>query len=92
MENEQAYKVWISGRVQGVFFRKYTAERAIKLGLKGFVQNLPDGRVYTEVEGAEGAIAKFLEWLWQGSPSSEVVAVDKLEMEPMGADRFFIKR
>ncbi len=92
MESVVAYKVWVSGRVQGVFFRKYTAEKATNLGLEGFVQNLDDGRVYTEVQGEEDTVNDFLEWLWEGSPSSSVSDIKKEKMEAKEMQTFFIKR
>ena len=43
--------LWVSGRVQGVFFRATTREVAVALGLRGWVRNLPDGRVEVVAEG-----------------------------------------
>ncbi|HID18486.1 TPA: acylphosphatase, partial [Candidatus Bathyarchaeota archaeon] len=43
--------VYVAGRVQGVFFRWYTRDEAVRLGVKGWVQNLPDGRVEAVFEG-----------------------------------------
>ena len=45
--------VIISGIVQGVWFRKYTCQKAIKLNLTGYVRNEPGGGVYVEAEGKE---------------------------------------
>ncbi|GBF34296.1 acylphosphate phosphohydrolase [Desulfocucumis palustris] len=73
----QRKHVLISGRVQGVYFRVYTREAAVGFGLRGWVRNLPDGRVEAVFEGEEQAIEKMLEWCWKGSPSSRV---DKVEI------------
>ncbi len=72
-------RVLISGRVQGVFFRAYTKEEAERLGLKGWVRNLPDGRVEALFEGKEEAIEKMLRWCHQGSPASVVTKVEVSE-------------
>lgn len=68
----------IHGKVQGVFFRVSTKEKADNLGLVGFVRNEADGTVYIEVEGEEGRINEFLEWCQEGSRNSQV---DKVEFE-----------
>jgi len=67
--------VHISGRVQGVYFRDSTKEQADKLGLTGWVRNLPDGRVEAVFQGNENKIEKMLEWCWEGSPMSRVEGV-----------------
>lgn len=54
--------LWISGRVQGVFFRVYAQKEAVRLGLSGWVKNLPDGRVEALFEGDDVAVDKMLEW------------------------------
>jgi len=46
-------RIYVSGRVQGVFYRSNTRKKALELGLKGWVRNLPDGRVEAVVEGEE---------------------------------------
>ena len=56
-----ALHVWISGRVQGVFFRESTRRRSIALGLKGWVGNLPDGRVEGLFVGSRSACEQALE-------------------------------
>lgn len=69
----------ISGRVQGVFFRAYTKEEAERLGLKGWVRNLSDGRVEALFEGEEKAVDEMLKWCHQGSPASVVTKVEVFE-------------
>ncbi|NPA39374.1 MAG: acylphosphatase [Thermodesulfobacteria bacterium] len=71
--------VFISGKVQGVFFRAYTEEEAKKLGLKGWVRNLPDGRVEAVFEGDEKAIEEMIKWCHKGSPASRVEKVEVIE-------------
>lgn len=74
-------RVYISGRVQGVFFRAYTKEEADRLGLKGWVRNLPDGRVEAVFEGPASAIEEMIRWCHRGSPASKVTSVE-VEEEP----------
>ena len=71
----QTVGITISGKVQGVFFRKYTLEAALKAGVTGFVMNTPDGKVYIEASGTETAIGELVEWCHKGSPWSKVEAV-----------------
>jgi acylphosphatase len=63
---------FVSGRVQGVFFRAATREEATRLGLTGWVRNLPDGRVEVRACGAEDPLAALQQWLWQGPPLAHV--------------------
>lgn len=65
-------RFFVSGTVQGVFFRASTARRARELGLTGYARNLRDGRVEVLACGPEPAVAELGEWLWQGSSASEV--------------------
>ncbi len=76
--------VWISGRVQGVFFRAHTQEVACRLGLTGFVRNLPDGRVEAVFEGEEEAVRKAIEWCHKGPPRARVERVEVRWEEPKG--------
>ncbi len=69
----------VSGKVQGVWFRKYTKDQADALKLFGTVQNMPDGSVYIEVESTDDALLdKFIKCLENGSPLSRV---DHIETE-----------
>lgn len=69
----RAYKVHITGRVQGVSFRFWAREEAERLGLKGWVRNEPDGSVAALISGPDGAVSLMLERFWQG-PAGAVVA------------------
>lgn len=66
----------VHGRVQGVFFRAGTRERARELGLTGWVKNLPDGRVEARAHGPANALDTFHDWLRQGPPAAHVTRVD----------------
>ncbi len=68
--------VFISGRVQGVFFRATTKEMADKLGVKGFVRNLWDGRVEAVFEGDEKAVKEIIQWCHRGPPAAKVESVE----------------
>ena len=78
------YHVWISGRVQGVFFRANTWKQARSLGLSGWVRNLPDGRVESVFEGEELAAEAMLTWSRTGSPPSRVDRVEVVEETATG--------
>jgi acylphosphatase len=67
--------VIISGRVQGVWFRASTKEKADELGLTGWVRNTAKGDVEALFEGDEAAVAEMLAWCWKGPSLAEVTAV-----------------
>jgi acylphosphatase len=67
--------VVISGRVQGVFFRASTGEKADELGLTGWVRNARDGDVEAVFEGEEGAVDEMLAWCHRGPPLAKVMKV-----------------
>jgi len=80
----------LSGRVQGVGFRFYAVRQARNLGVGGFVRNLADGRVETEVEGLRVAVEAFIERLRLG-PSGAVVRDLQLNwIAPEGEEGFRI--
>jgi len=68
-------RCFISGRVQGVFYRETTRQRAEKLQLTGYAKNLTDGRVEVFVCGSEISVNALCEWLWTGSEYSSVTDV-----------------
>jgi acylphosphatase len=69
-------KCFVSGRVQGVFYRGSAAQRARELGVRGYARNLADGRVEVLACGEEEAVRTFVSWLWTGSSASKVTAVE----------------
>ncbi len=72
MNNKATIFAFVSGRVQGVFFRMFTLREAQALGLKGRVRNLPDGRVEVHAEGERDKLEKLVEKLRQGPPGAVV--------------------
>jgi len=68
--------LYVSGIVQGVFFRAYTQDIAQSLGLTGWVKNLRDGRVEITAEGSRNKIEKLIQWCSKGPPGAEVEDVD----------------
>lgn len=69
----------VSGQVQGVFYRASTEATARRLGLNGWVRNLPDGRVELVACGEEAPLKRLEEWLWQGPPHARVEQVQSEE-------------
>ena len=76
--------VYIEGKVQMVWFRDHTRTEARRLGLKGWVKNLPDGRVEAVFEGPEEDLKHILQWCHQGSPNSRVDRVEPAWSEAGG--------
>jgi acylphosphatase len=81
---ERAVYALVSGIVQGVGFRAFTKSVARRLGLKGFVRNLPDGRVEVYAEGPEESVETLIDELRKGPPLSRVDKVEYEYVEPRG--------
>ena len=84
--------VFVSGRVQGVYYRATTRDTAREAGVDGWVKNLDDGRVEAVFEGEQSAVESMVEWCHTGSPSARVDDVDVEYDEPSGLDGFEIRR
>lgn len=83
----------IEGRVQGVFFRDSTRQRAQALGVAGWVRNLPDGAVEAVAEGPADAVDALVRWCHEGPPAARVTAVRPRWQEPTGElSRFEVRR
>jgi acylphosphatase len=80
--------VFVSGQVQGVFYRAECARRARDRGLSGFVRNLPDGRVEAAFEGPSDAVDAMVAWCRTGPPMAAVQSVDVAEERLQGDTRF----
>lgn len=78
---ERAVRVVISGRVQGVFFRQHTMERARELGIRGYVRNLPDGTVEAVAAGSKEQIDAFIAFCRRGSDYARVEDVKVAELD-----------
>jgi len=68
--------ILVKGRVQGVFYRHSTREKATLLGLSGLVRNLPDGEVEIEASGPRQALDALVLWAKHGPPHAAVESVD----------------
>ena len=84
----------VSGKVQGVFYRQSTLEEATRLGLAGWVRNLPDGRVEAVAEGPREALDALLAWCRRGPPAAHVTDVSATFGDATGehGDRFVVRR
>lgn len=67
--------VIITGKVQGVWFRASTKQKAEQLGIKGWVKNTSDGKVEAFFQGTENKVKKILEWCKNGPSLAEVLDV-----------------
>ena len=84
------YRVLVSGRVQGVFFRDTCRRLAEQYGVAGWVRNLPDGRVEAVFEGSAEDVGRLVDWSRHGP---RYAAVDHIEVQaerPEGLDTFRI--
>ena len=78
---------FVSGRVQGVYYRGTCVRKAETLGLRGYARNLADGRVEVLACGEPAAVEAFVSWLWQGSAGSRVTGVETSEADPAEGQR-----
>ena len=83
-------RVIVHGRVQGVFFRDSTRERARSHGVAGWARNLPDGSVETVLEGEPEAVERVVRFLQTGPPHADVEQVEVREEEPEGLEGFSV--
>ncbi len=72
----------IKGRVQGVYFRAHTQEQALRLGLRGYVRNLPLRRVEAVFVGPREVVEQAIAWCRQGPPRAEVSEISVSWGEP----------
>jgi acylphosphatase len=82
--------LWVSGRVQGVWYRGSCADQAEQLGVSGWARNLPDGRVEVVAEGGPEAVGKLVEWCHKGPPHARVASIDVRQEAPEGLTGFAV--
>ena len=85
----EAVHLLIQGRVQGVFFRKFTHLKALELNIRGWVRNLPDGRVEAVFEGNSDDVDRLVDWCRVGPSQAVVEHVEAVEEPFTGAFQAF---
>jgi len=78
---ERSIHAIVAGRVQGVYYRASLQHEAVRLGLTGFVRNLPDGRVEFYAKGTARSVDALVKWSKQGPILSHVTGLEVLESE-----------
>lgn len=86
----QRWHLLISGKVQGVFYRKSTAQQAQTLGLTGYVRNLEDGQVEVIAEGSETTLEALYNWCWQGPEKAKVEDISRSSEDASGTFSGFV--
>lgn len=81
----KSLQIQVSGKVQGVWFRASTQQKANELDIKGIVKNLPNGDVYIEATGKDIALESFIKWCHLGSEFSRV---DNVAISPIPTKSF----
>lgn len=84
--------VRVSGRVQGVFFRSFTQNKAKELEIKGWVRNIPGGGVEAVLEGERQKVGELLSLMKAGPESAMVLGIELSELKCKGYDSFEILR
>ena len=90
--DERRAHVYVSGKVQGVYYRANTRDEALERGVAGWVRNLEDGRVEAVFEGPADEVEAMVEWCHEGSPRARVDDVSIEYGDPDGLDGFSIRR
>lgn len=83
--------VWVSGSVQGVWFRQSCAEAAAAVGVCGWVRNLSDGRVEGVFEGGSSCVEQMVDWCRSGPPRAGVTGVEVVAEEAEGLTGFSVR-
>jgi len=91
MPDSSSAHIFVSGKVQGVFYRSQADQTARQLGLTGWVQNLADGRVEAVVEGPQDAVEAMIRWCHQGSTTAQVTNVEVEYIQPQALEGFEIR-
>ncbi len=85
-------RIYITGNVQGVFFRKFLEDKANELNIRGFCRNLEDGRVEVVAEGRDENVNEMLEICKKGPQHAEVKDIQMEELRHQGFSGFKVMR
>jgi acylphosphatase len=85
------YRVVVTGRVQGVWYRQSCRRRAAGAGVAGWVRNNPDGTVEAVLEGEAAAVEQVLAWMRVGPPHAAVGDVEVRAETPVGERSFAVR-
>jgi len=88
---EKSVRLTVKGKVQGVYFRASTREVATKLGISGWVKNLPSGEVQIEAEGQAANLDSFVNWCRRGPMRAEVTQVTIEDIPLKGLQDFKVE-
>ncbi|SDJ57192.1 acylphosphatase [Halovenus aranensis] len=91
MSDRTRAHVYVSGKVQGVYFRATTRDTARERGVDGWVRNLDDGRVEAVFEGSQEPVEAMVEFCHEGSSAARVDDVEVTYEEPQGDDGFEVR-
>lgn len=89
---QKGITIRVTGKVQGVFFRAFTKEKADELDIAGFVRNEANGDVYIEAEGDQELLASFVSWCRQGPRLAIVTGVTTTDTSLKNFREFIISR
>lgn len=79
----------VTGRVQGVWFRAHTRDKARELGVAGYARNLPNGNVEIVAQGESAQVEALMNWARSGPPMAEVTDIEVIETVPEADYRTF---
>lgn len=85
------YNITVSGKVQGVFYRANTQDKAKELGIKGWVRNEADGSVYIEAEAEKEKLDQLIDWCKEGPSRARVENVHYDVGEVVGFEKFEVR-
>lgn len=88
----ETFAITVTGKVQGVFYRQSTKEKAQELGITGVVKNLPDGSVHIMASGTKDQLNQLVAWCKQGPPRAVVSAVQVEQITPHAFFGFTVQR
>ncbi len=88
----QHFNILVKGRVQGVFYRASTVDKARSLNINGTVKNLPDGSVMINAEGSIQQLDELVSWCKEGPPMANVTEVIVSKGEVKGYNKFEVVR